>query len=55
MYLVDKRFATDPRHYVRAFLLLQQDERWPQAVGQISERFKCEALRFKPLVAAALN
>jgi hypothetical protein len=25
MYLVHKRFATDPRHYVRAFLLLQQD------------------------------
>jgi hypothetical protein len=25
MYLLHKRFATDPRHYVRAFLLLQQD------------------------------
>lgn len=25
MYLLHKRFATDPRHYVRAFLLLQED------------------------------
>lgn len=25
MYLLHKRYATDPRHYVRAFLLLQDD------------------------------
>lgn len=25
MYLLHKKYATDPRHYVRAFLLLQQD------------------------------
>jgi len=25
MYLLHKRYATDPRHYVRAFQLLQQD------------------------------
>ncbi|MBP5055389.1 hypothetical protein [Pseudomonas chlororaphis] len=25
MYLLHKRYATDPRHYVRAFLLLQKD------------------------------
>ncbi len=25
MYLLHKRYATDPRHYVRAFLLLQED------------------------------
>jgi hypothetical protein len=25
MYLLHKRYATDPRHYVRAFLLLQND------------------------------
>ena len=25
MYILHKKYATDPRHYVRAFLLLQQD------------------------------
>lgn len=25
MYLLHKRYATDPRHYVRAFLLIQED------------------------------